>query len=60
MTEKEVCHEKHEAISMRLDKIEKAIERIENRLPAWATVVISTLTFVLGISIGITVKVLAI
>lgn len=35
----------------------QAIEKLQNRLPVWATLIISILTFLLGLSVGfITIK----
>jgi len=34
----------------------EAIERIQNRLPSWATLLISVLTFFLGIAVTVATK----
>jgi len=52
----EVC-EAHSGITARIDNLDvsdekqwAAIEKIQNRLPVWATIVISGLTFMCGCS----------
>ncbi len=49
---------KRRVIELEKDKDEqwKAIDRLRNRLPNWATAVISLLTFLLGCSLAIIAK----
>jgi len=44
----ELCQSKHSALSARTDKLESSFENVQNRLPAWATLVISVLTMAMG------------
>lgn len=54
----------HSGIESKIQSLEdsdakqwEAIEKLQNRLPVWATIIISLLTFLLGLSIGfITIK----
>ena len=48
----------HSGIDERVSKVEaetekqwKVLDQLRNRLPAWATIVISLLTFLLGVSV---------
>lgn len=54
----EASCEKHSGLEARIENLEisgkkqwEAIEKLQNRLPVWATVVISVLTFLLGWSV---------
>jgi hypothetical protein len=58
MTESKVC-EFHSGVEKQIETLEAndekqwtAIERLQNRLPVWGTLVISLLTFFLGLAVG--------